>query len=481
MNRRDFLLSSLSAAALTGASAGIGLRPSVARAAPGFSFGRTVVNVMLVGGADLRCLFVPHPSRSRPYAEAFWEARRDLYQLGGSNASRYPSYAVVWSDLYRPVERDGVAFGILESAGWLAQRFAAGEVAIVANVLIGKTRRHDLGRLIAHAGDPGTPPYVSSRDGWGGRFTEALGDAKTLVVTDTVSVFGLGTDPQNRTGRLIHAPDTRSLSLPAAVPRKPTTEQNAFARALAAYYAQKSRELADQPDDWPYRRFVEHDQSLRRLSEAIERRYAEAAPTQPRALLDLYAPGTRIPLADRGFGRQCASIYDGVLAGDLFRMRVGSMSIDGWDTHGAQMEIFPTLVEDVFGAGRGLATLTAELAAIGCDDDVVFVFNSDFGRQLAANGDGGTDHGRGTYMIVVGRGVRGGVYGEMFPEAEIAGGPGSRLYDAPGADIVALTSFERVLAAVCDWAKPGSGARVFPGARTSDREPGSDVGNLMRG
>lgn len=476
MNRRDFLKHSLAAAALTGTGIGIGigLRPASALAGAGLSYGRTVINVMLRGGADLRYLFVPHPTKSKDYAQVFWDARKAIY-------TGYPSYSSVWNDLYKPVERNGVSFGIHKAAGWLAERFAAGEAAIVANVGVGDNRDHAHGQLIADAGDPLTQRYLSERDGWGGRLIEAIGNSNAVAVTNTVSVFCLGTNPANRTAGVIHAPDSRDLALAPAIANQPTTNETMFARALTSYYTQKGREIGGNPANWPYHRFFEHFRAVRQFGDAVNQRFAEIAPVQPRKLRDLYTAGSGNTLGSRYFGMQCASIYDSLLVSDLFRLRAGSMALLGWDTHKGQKGLFEPLIEDVFGDGKGLATLTGELASLGADDDVVFVFNSDFGRQLAANGSAGTDHGRGNYMIVVGRGVRGGVYGEMFPEAEIAGGAGNRLYDGLGSDIRPLTSFQRVLSSICDWVEPGTGAQVVPGASTSALEPGSDVGNLMKG
>jgi len=43
--------------------------------------------------------------------------------------------------------------------------------------------------------------------------------------------------------------------------------------------------------------------------------------------------------------------------------------------------------------------------------DTVIVTMSEFGRAAAENGDGGTDHGHGNAMMVIGGNVRGGVHG----------------------------------------------------------------------
>ena len=99
------------------------------------------------------------------------------------------------------------------------------------------------------------------------------------------------------------------------------------------------------------------------------------------------------------------------------------------------------------------------------NNNTVFVFTSDFGRQLHSNGTAGTDHGSGSYMILIGPSVNGGVYGDMFPDSEIT------RFDTQGADIVGLTSFERVLAEVCDWVEPNSGEKVFPTTAATFPDP----------
>jgi uncharacterized protein (DUF1501 family) len=67
-----------------------------------------------------------------------------------------------------------------------------------------------------------------------------------------------------------------------------------------------------------------------------------------------------------------------------------------------------------------LARLAAALLAFAKDlgpdlDRVVLVTVSEFGRQVAENGSGGVDHGRGTAMLVLGGGVRGGTVHGSWP------------------------------------------------------------------
>jgi uncharacterized protein (DUF1501 family) len=255
-----------------------------------------------------------------------------------------------------------------------------------------------------------------------------------------------------------------------------------MARALKTYYAQKQIEAATQAANWPYRKFLQHEQAQRASGDAFNARLAAVAPIQPAALAALYTAGSGNTLNSSNFGQQCANVYDSFLGADLFQQRIVSMEYTGWDTHRLEKNAFESNIGDIFGTGKGLATLTAELeqlGPLGANDDIVYVFSTDFGRQLRANGDYGTDHGRGNYTILVGSGVKGGVYGEMFPASEIQGAAGDTRFDQQGADIEGLTSFERVMAEACDWTEAGTGAQVFPGAAASAVESGVDLSTLF--
>ena len=156
------------------------------------------------------------------------------------------------------------------------------------------------------------------------------------------------------------------------------------------------------------------------------------------------------------------NIYDCFVGADLFNMRVLSAEYTGWDTHNDEKNRFESRIEDIFGTGKGLDTLTQALESINANDSVVYSINTDFGRQLRVNGTNGCDHGVGNYAILIGRGLSGGVYGEMFPASEITGAAGATRYDQQGTDIEGRTSLERVLAEVCDWVEPGTSGVVFP-------------------
>ncbi|MEL6854276.1 MAG: DUF1501 domain-containing protein [Cyanobacteria bacterium J06607_13] len=88
--------------------------------------------------------------------------------------------------------------------------------------------------------------------------------------------------------------------------------------------------------------------------------------------------------------------------------QVAFMEIGAWDTHVGQKG---RLTRNLRGLGAGLAALADGLGPVF--DKTTIVVLSEFGRTVAENGNGGTDHGYGNAMWLLGGGVRGGqVYGE---------------------------------------------------------------------
>ena len=90
-----------------------------------------------------------------------------------------------------------------------------------------------------------------------------------------------------------------------------------------------------------------------------------------------------------------------------------------------------------------LSILAAGLAAFYADmnahiDNVTLVTMTEFGRRVAENGSGGTDHGHGGVMLVMGGGIRGGKVFTEWPglDQENLHGPG---------DLAVTTDFRDVL------------------------------------
>ena len=96
-----------------------------------------------------------------------------------------------------------------------------------------------------------------------------------------------------------------------------------------------------------------------------------------------------------------------LMSGDA-ATQVAFMELGNWDTHVNQR---PILNRHLGFLGDGLAALAAGLGPAYEHTSIVVM--SEFGRTLAENGSGGTDHGFGNAMWLMGGGIKGGkVYGE---------------------------------------------------------------------
>ena len=117
----------------------------------------------------------------------------------------------------------------------------------------------------------------------------------------------------------------------------------------------------------------------------------------------------------------------------------GLMAHNRKDTHVRQGSHAGQLAERLRPLGDGLAAFAKALGADWRDTAIVVL--SEFGRTVRENGDGGTDHGHGNVIWVLGGAVQGGrVYGE-WP------GLGSdALYESR--DLAVTTDFRAVLAPV---------------------------------
>ncbi len=93
------------------------------------------------------------------------------------------------------------------------------------------------------------------------------------------------------------------------------------------------------------------------------------------------------------------------------RIQLGFMDLGGWDTHVNQGGSKGQLARNLQQLGSGLASLVQGLGSAYRNTAIVVM--SEFGRTVNENGNGGTDHGHGNVMWVLGGKVRGGkVYGE---------------------------------------------------------------------
>ena len=127
----------------------------------------------------------------------------------------------------------------------------------------------------------------------------------------------------------------------------------------------------------------------------------------------------------------------------------------GWDTHVQQGTVNGTFARQAKDLAQSIHAFWTDLGAR--QDDVLLTTMTEFGRTVKENGSGGTDHGHGSCLFVLGNRVEGGkVHGE-FP-----GLSQGSLFE--GRDLPVTTDFRSVF---CELAGRhlgiGDDAKLFPG------------------
>lgn len=191
--------------------------------------------------------------------------------------------------------------------------------------------------------------------------------------------------------------------------------------------------------------------------DALGRTYREARTARTELLKDLEAEmkmannGAPLPAGFPDDARRLARL----MARDP-RIQLSFLAVGGWDTHINQGSSQGQLARNLTQLGKGLVAIQEGLGAVY--DRTTIVVMSEFGRTVKENGNGGTDHGHGNVMWLLGGGIRGGkVYGKwtgLAPE---------RRYQ--GRDLAVTTDFRDVLATVLTRRLSVDGtklAQVFP-------------------
>jgi len=383
-------------------------------AASGDAGQKRLVIVLLRGAADGLNIVVPYGD------EAYYAAR--------------PTIAIA-----RPGAENGALaldehFGLHPALAGLQPLWQAKQLAFVhAAGSPDPTRSHFDAQLFIESGTPGRR---GTPDGWMNRLLAALpnasrGPTEALAVGPTV--------PQILKGRMPVA----NLSLGPAAATPLAIDKPEVASAFDRLYAGKDA------IGQTYR------QGRMARTELISGLPIPAEPT------DAGAP------PPNGFPAQAERLA-GLLVHDQ-KIRLAVVSLGGWDTHVRQGNHAGQLAERLGPLGDGLAAFAKALGRAW--QDTVVVLLSEFGRTVRENGDGGTDHGHGNVIALLGGPVQGSrVYGEWLGLAPAA------LYE--GRDLAVSTDFRTVLACVIGRhlrVPDRSLTTIFPGFAS----PRSDIDRII--
>jgi uncharacterized protein (DUF1501 family) len=344
-----------------------------------------LVVIMLRGAVDGLSLVVPHAE------PAYYRLRRSIA-------------------IAPPGKPDGALpldprFGLHPALAGLMPLWRDGGLAFVhAAGSPDPTRSHFDAQLYLESGTPGRS---RTPDGWMNRLLAALpaphGPADAIAIGPTL--------PRILSGRLPAA----NLQLDADATRPAVLDRPAISGAFDRLYA---------ADD--------------ALGEAYRAgRAARAQLVGDLAAEQKAADGGAPPSA--GFAAQAARL--GRLLDRDPRIRLAFLALGGWDTHIAQGNHQGQLANRLRSLGDGIAALAGGLGAAW--RNTVILVLSEFGRTVAENGNGGTDHGHGNVVWIIGGAVKGGKVLGGWPGLE----PG-QLYQRR--DLAVTTDFRSVIAVVLE-------------------------------
>jgi uncharacterized protein (DUF1501 family) len=257
--------------------------------------------------------------------------------------------------------------------------------------------------------ESGTPGRKSTADGWLNRLVGRLpGGGNALSIGPVMPRALAGPQP------------VAALASGSAASRPSPLDRPGIGTAFDALYG------SDEKLSQAYR---ESRQSHREMMSTLAREDIE---------LEMQA-------ANNGAAMPNVFAEDAVRLGRLMRgdnrIRLAFMAVGGWDTHANQGNARGQLANRLQPLGNGLAALARSLGPTL--DDTVIVVMSEFGRTVRQNGNGGTDHGHGNVMWLLGGPVAGGKVHGRWPGLDTAA-----LYE--GRDLAVTTDFRDVLTTLAE-------------------------------
>ena len=261
----------------------------------------------------------------------------------------------------------------------LMKLWDGGELAWIENVgYPNPNRSHFASMAIWHTADPAQ----ARREGWIGRIAEQIGDpfcASNIGASTPLALVG-----QNFSSPSIDRLDNYQVKLPDGLDGAYQAMLNLPRQGEAAYLQRATRQMI-------------------------------ANTRKVRGGLGKYKAGAAYP--EDKFARSLRDIAR--LIASQSGQRVLYTSLGSFDTHAGQRGEQDGLLGVLAG---GLAAFQADLEAQGLAGKVVVLGFSEFGRRVAENDSAGTDHGQGSVMFALGKGVKGGIHGDSPDLEKLADG-----------------------------------------------------------
>ncbi|MGR4876231.1 DUF1501 domain-containing protein [Pseudoxanthomonas sp. LARHCG66] len=382
----------------------------------------TVVHLFLRGGIDGLNLVVPIDGVDR----GFYEEARPSLKIETSGA--YGALPLTLSG------GAGTGFGLHPSASGLRDLWNDGRMAIVhaCGMATTVTRSHFDAQLYI---DLGTPGKYGSPTGWMTRAWETRPNG-----TGTLPALGVsGTQPAG----LMGAVDALTMSSPSD-----------FSLNTTAWSWQRTR--SDSPS------------GLRGVSETVASLWNGQTGMETSGRR---ADGALRLIGQQGYASLPASWPTGNFAQQLWTiaqtirfnlgLRYATLDLGGWDTHegqgtaGSGYHYYQNKINELSAA---LAAFYAELNGTGEMARVTVVVQSEFGRRVRANANGGTDHGYGNPMLVLGGPVNGRRFYGSWP------GLNPEILSPTFGDVPVTTDYRRVMSEILIRRMGNANlSQVFPG------------------
>lgn len=427
LSRRRFL-----AGAGTAAAAGLALPTLTSSLSPRLAFaspedpasGDVLVAIFLRGGADGLSL-VPPFSDTAGYQALRGAGTSNDVAVPPPSASNVANTAI---DL--GLVKSGHHFGLHPAATGLKSIWDAGNLAIVHAVGLPASESDTRSHFDAETYCERASANVGIDTGWIGRHlaTSAPAGAPT-------GVPGIGYDTGGVPMSLRGEPRAMGMRAIDDFHVEGFSDSELSQVALAALYPDGTDDVLTQQG---------HDTLA-----AVEQ-VSAADPGQYDANAALY-PTTR-PARELSQGlREIAQLIRSGIG-----LRAACLDLAGWDVHdnmgpvasaeGTQRLLTRALSDSLWAFHQDLGPLMSE---------VTVVTMTEFGRTIACNGSGGTDHGRGTAMFVMSGNAQQGIHGDY---------PAGPLADGPEDDLLVANDYRAVLAEVLTkrLGNPNV-AQVFPG------------------